>query len=348
MKTRRPSSSAFAQTGWNFSGASSSPLTLPPTDNPRRPYFLTPSTNCSTARSGCCSATVAKATNRSGCAAQILASPSFWIVMILLAVSRSALYQNGLMLSASTSMPCASITWMRSWMDDRPSSGGFGFTPISAIASGMAQWQCTSTVFTRRPFTTTSRRRVCACVGAAPMRLQPTNATPPIAPAPLRISLRVTIFVLLPTSWLDCFEWRRGYTNFKPECHFFRAGSARQRDALPPPGVAVNLREPHRREQKRHPGICPCIDAGQLLDAIEPEINGVGVDAQTLRGPLDVEIAVCESTDRAQERARLVAVALAEMPDPFGDQTNGRIVRTPEQKVRQLDIGKVHERSAGA
>src|SRR5580700_2862852 len=274
MNTNMRSSSALAQTGWNFSAASSSPLTLPATDKPRRPYFLTPSTSCSTARSGYCSATVANATNRSGCAAQILASPSFWIAMILAAVSRSALYQNGLMLSASTSMPCWSITWMRSCSGDKCSSDGFGFTPISAIASGITQWQCTSTVFTRRPFTTVSRRRICACAGLAPMRLQPTNATPPIAPAPPRISLRLIMFSSLPSFCF--FEQYASYTEFKPESHLSWAGARRR---------AMYLREPQRGQQERGSGVGPRVDAGDLLDAVEPEIDRVGVNVEALRGP---------------------------------------------------------------
>ena len=53
------------------------PSTLPPTDMPRRPSFLMPYSSCCTARSGCCIATVAKATKRSGCAATSSASFSF-------------------------------------------------------------------------------------------------------------------------------------------------------------------------------------------------------------------------------------------------------------------------------
>ena len=113
MKTTTPSSSALAQNGWNFGSLISSPATLPPMAAPRRPYFLTPSSSCSAARSGCCSATVAKATNRSGLAAHASASFSFWILMICLARSRSVLYQLGLMLSASTSMPCSSMACSR-------------------------------------------------------------------------------------------------------------------------------------------------------------------------------------------------------------------------------------------
>src|SRR2546422_8001301 len=70
MKTRTPSCSALAQNGWNFGSLSSSPLTLPPMPAPRSPYFLTPSSSCGAARSGCCNATEAKATKRSGFAAQ--------------------------------------------------------------------------------------------------------------------------------------------------------------------------------------------------------------------------------------------------------------------------------------
>src|SRR5713101_6171047 len=98
------------------------------------------------------------------------------------------------MLSASTSMPCSSIARMRScpmikvW--------GSTFSPISAIASGTAQCACTSTVFTRRPLTTTSRRRTvpptCACSFRAARRSQPTKAMPAIAPVTfLMNSLRV-------------------------------------------------------------------------------------------------------------------------------------------------------------
>src|SRR6516225_6886711 len=46
----------------------------------------------------------------------------------------------------------------------------------------------------RRPLTTTSRRRGCACDRASLMRPQPTNATPAIAPAvPASSCLRVVI-----------------------------------------------------------------------------------------------------------------------------------------------------------
>ena len=68
------------------------------------------------------------------------------------------------------------------------------FSPISAMASGTAQCACTSTVFTRRPLTTTSRRRLpdCARAARALRRPQPTKAMPAIAPAAwLMNSLRV-------------------------------------------------------------------------------------------------------------------------------------------------------------
>src|SRR5712691_9859440 len=67
---------------------------------------------------------------------------------------------------------------------------------MSAIASGTAQCACTSTVFTRRPLTTTSRRRTaplaCACASRAARRSQPTKAMPTMAPEAFRMnSLRV-------------------------------------------------------------------------------------------------------------------------------------------------------------
>ncbi len=69
---------------------------------------------------------------------------------------------------------------------------GATFKFIRAIASGTLQCACTSTVFTRRPFTTTSRRRVWAWADAASARPQPTNAMPAMAPADSSMnSLRV-------------------------------------------------------------------------------------------------------------------------------------------------------------
>src|SRR6266849_2283639 len=97
------------------------------------------------------------------------------------------------MLSASMSMPCSSIARMRSCPMIKV---GSTFSPISAIASGTAQCACTSTVLTRRPLTTTSRRRTvppaCACAFRAARRSQPTKAMPAIAPVTFPMnSLRV-------------------------------------------------------------------------------------------------------------------------------------------------------------
>src|SRR5713226_9528712 len=107
------------------------------------------------------------------------------------------------MLSASTSMPCSSIARMRSCPMIRVR--GSTFSPISAIASGTAQCACTSTVFTRRPLTRTSRRRPpdCACASRALRRSQPTKAMPAIAPAAFWMnSLRVGIALLLSPALL--------------------------------------------------------------------------------------------------------------------------------------------------
>ena len=54
MKSTAPSSSALAQTGWNFGSEKSSPSTLPPIAAPRRPCFLIAVSSCCTARSGNC------------------------------------------------------------------------------------------------------------------------------------------------------------------------------------------------------------------------------------------------------------------------------------------------------
>src|SRR6185369_2252173 len=73
---------------------------------------------------------------------------------------------------------------------------------ISASASGTAQCAWTSTVLTRRPFTTTSRRRAWARAGAAASGSHPTNAMPASAPAPSwRNSLRVVMVVSSSLRW---------------------------------------------------------------------------------------------------------------------------------------------------
>src|SRR5262245_21294054 len=87
------------------------------------------------------------------------------------------------MLSASTSMPCSSMARIRSEAFDMSSVSGATLRPIRAIASGTAQCACTSTVFTRRPLTTTSRRRAWSWAEGTPVMAQLTNAMPAAAPA---------------------------------------------------------------------------------------------------------------------------------------------------------------------
>ena len=64
------------------------------------------------------------------------------------------------MLSASTSMPCASIAAMRVLVSCISRPGASSGWLITAAAAGTMQWACTSMVLTRLPLTTTSRRRV--------------------------------------------------------------------------------------------------------------------------------------------------------------------------------------------
>src|SRR5262249_1063389 len=122
---------------------------------------------------------VANATNRSGWAAQISASVSFWMRISSFATSRSAVYQYGLMLRASTSIPCWSMARMRSAVFDIRRASASSALPTSAMARGTAQCACTSTVFTRLPATTTSRRRPCGA--ADPDPLHETNVASAIA-----------------------------------------------------------------------------------------------------------------------------------------------------------------------
>src|SRR5207302_8454670 len=94
------------------------------------------------------------------------------------------------MLCASTSMPGWAMRRIRS--SAMTSDAGASVSPISAMASGTPQCACTSTVFTRRPLTTTSRRRG-ACARAAGSPSHPMNAMPVSAAALLTNSLRVVM-----------------------------------------------------------------------------------------------------------------------------------------------------------
>src|ERR1700720_3159267 len=116
MNSTVPSSWAFAQTGWKRGSEKSSPSTLAPTAAPRRPCRFTACSSCSTARSGYCKASEAKAAKRSGREAHNSASFSFCTLTIAAAVSRSLRYQNGLMESTSMSMTWASMPLRRSSM----------------------------------------------------------------------------------------------------------------------------------------------------------------------------------------------------------------------------------------
>jgi len=49
-----------------------------------------------------------------------------------------------------------------------------------------------------------------------------------------------------------------------------------------------------------------------------------------------------------RERARGPVVARAEMTRPFRDQAKGGGPGAPDEKFRQVDIGKMHQRPAGA
>src|SRR5215471_8376812 len=199
MNSTAPSSSAFAQTGWNLGFAKSSPATLPPIWAPRRPSFFTASSSCCTARSGNCRASDAKAAKRSGCDAHSSASFSFCILTIAAAVSRSLRYQNGLMESTSMSIAIASICLRRSattmyWFS-APLTGTNTLgasSPIRLTASWKRQCECTSMVLTRLSLTMTGRRRPGSCARAASSIPQLQKAMP-AAPAPLRKPLRVVI-----------------------------------------------------------------------------------------------------------------------------------------------------------
>src|SRR5215831_848419 len=117
------------------------------------------------------------------------------------------------MLRASMSMPCSSIARIRSAAFDMSKVWGSTLRPIRAIASGTAQCACTSMVLTRRPFTTTSRRRPCAWADAIPVMLQATNAMPA---APSTNSRRVLIVPSLRAQGITRVSEERA-VRFEPE-----------------------------------------------------------------------------------------------------------------------------------
>ena len=116
------------------------------------------------ARSGNCSELDASATKRSGWLAHHFASPSFCALTMAPARVQSVTpyHQNPLMLSAWMSMPCLSMSSMRSGPSARPPPGpafsSNGVPLTTAATSGTVQWACTSTTRTRRPPMETWRR----------------------------------------------------------------------------------------------------------------------------------------------------------------------------------------------
>src|SRR5882672_38265 len=313
MKIRLPSCSALAQNGWNFGSARSSPLTLVPTEPPRKPSFFTPSSSCCAARSGCCSATVAKPTKRSGCAAHSPASFPFWSLITAWARSRSALYQVGLIESAAMSIPCSSMARMRS--SPMTSEGGATFIPISAIASGMATCACTSIVFTRLPLTSTSRCAgfpLCAC--AASSRLQPTNAIP----AP-RNSLRpVTRSDPLGKADDEAVAVRHLHQRKRLRVHHLVLGDELvEREEVRDERIHLVIRERPRRLERHRPadeverrgGIAP--EIGDRLGRLDAAGEGRGADERRRGGRPLRAFAVAHRAFRGEDRRALRGGAAA-------------------------------------
>src|SRR5205823_6004403 len=129
--------------------------------------------------------------------------------------------------------------WMRSAMVVA-SCGGASLRPISSIASGKPTCACTSMVFTRLPFTTTSRRRGACAWAVAPMSAQPVKNTN---------SLRVVIYP--PPSLLGA-EPARYSDSHDIETHTTRGHWKRRAGTLARavrrPGTE---REPRRRRSQR-------------------------------------------------------------------------------------------------
>ena len=139
------------------------------------------------------------------------ARPSFCALISLRARSRSTAYQNGLMLRTSTSIPRASISRRRSgpMMSARFSDGA---PPIISLIPGISQCECTSTVLTRRPPTTTCRRSP-VLAGCTPVVV--TSPTPPPTTTIPAIALAVSPMKCLRVS--ICSSFRRPAFGFTPQ-----------------------------------------------------------------------------------------------------------------------------------
>jgi hypothetical protein len=95
----------------------------------------------------------------------------------------------------------------------------------------------------------------------------------------------------------------------------------------------MNLKQSQCGQQVRRPGICPRVYAGELVDSVETKINGIGMNAQALRGLLYVEIAIGESVYRAIQCAPLAIPRQAQLARPFGNQANRGAIGAPDQKL---------------
>ena len=172
----------FGPDRWNFGSANPRRCKLPPTAAPRRPRFLTACSSCCTASSGYCSATDAKATNRSGWVAHNSARRLFWIASPRAAsrvlavpgrVDAEHLHVDALLVhrlhALSTTMKCSGM----------PFTGGstpLACSPIRSIASWKKQCVCTSMVLTLlRPPPHRRRLRRLRARGFAPVQ-QPAAA----------------------------------------------------------------------------------------------------------------------------------------------------------------------------
>src|SRR6266511_2578592 len=168
---------------------------------------------------------------RPGMALHISASFSLWRSNIRRARSRSAAYQNALMLNTCTPMPSLSMSATRAASTGKPRfpsscrrAGASNCVPLTmSSTAGTAQCACTSTVAMRRPPTVISRRLgVLAACAKACLIPQPTQTTPADAATayfknPLRLIMAAGIFSLpeaLPNT-------RRVHANFidaRPRC----------------------------------------------------------------------------------------------------------------------------------
>src|SRR5579871_127731 len=109
--------------------------------------------------------------------------------------------------------------------------------------------------------------------------------------------------------------------------------------------LPVAIQQTERRKELGGAGEGSGIASGALPDLVEPEVDRVGVNLQAAGGLFDVEAALREYPDRA-EQITLGARSMRTR-DPFGNQAKRGVVGAVNQELHEIDFGKMYQRTIG-